>query len=90
MFLQHLKTVLKTLTRITKEISFLIGDFIAKHRLWNNIQGNHPGKIMNEEMSLNFFGIFHPHIPNYYQKQAKRSNTSTIKIDHSPVELKLT
>lgn len=68
------------LTSTFKTSYFLIGDFNAKHRLWNNIRANQAGTILYEEMARRHFIIQHSPTPTYYPTQARATHPSTIDI----------
>lgn len=68
------------LTTHTRKSYFLIGDFNAKHRLWNNVRANTAGNILYEETSKRNFVIHHPPTPTYYPTQARFTQPSTIDI----------
>lgn len=62
---------------------FLIGDFNAKHRLWNNFRANPAGKILYEEMSRRPFVIHHPPTPTYYPPQRRATHPSTLQTTYT-------
>lgn len=59
---------------------FLIGDFNAKHRLWNNCRANQAGKALYDEMSTRNFIVHHSQTPTYFPPQARAIHPSTIDI----------
>lgn len=78
--LNQFKNDIATLTSLTKKSYFLIGDFNAKHRLWNNVRANQAGKILHSEMSRKQFVIHHSPTPTYHPPQTRATHPSTIDV----------
>lgn len=78
--LQEFKQDIIYLTSFTNCNFFLVGDFNAKHRLWNNVRANKAGQILHHEMSRRQFVIHHSPTATYYPTQARATSPSTIDI----------
>lgn len=77
--LNMFKNDIKTLTN-TNTSFFLVGDFNAKHRLWNNIRANQTGSLLYETICSRNLVIHHSQTPTYYPPQNKAIYPSTIDI----------
>lgn len=77
--LNQFKKDIRTLTTSTQSF-FLIGDFNAKHRLWNNFKANAAGQVLYNEMCNRNFTIHHPQTPSYFPPQRRATHPSTIDI----------
>lgn len=78
--LNQFKADIVKLTTFTQHSYFLIGDFNAKHNLWNNTRANAAGKILYDINTRRNFVIHHPPTPTYYPTQARYTHPSTIDI----------
>lgn len=68
------------LTSLSNNSYFLIGDFNAKHRLWNNTRANRAGQILYSVMSRRQFVIHNSPTPTFFPPQARSTHPSTIDI----------
>lgn len=68
----HLKNDIHELTR-NKRNYFIIGDFNAKHRLWNCNRANTAGTVLAAEYWSNRFLIHYPNEPTYFPSDPNKS-----------------
>ena len=77
-----LKADLQILTR-NKSKFFVIGDFNAKHRSWNNAQSNSNGKILFEDCSAGYYTIQYPNGPTCFSSSRNPSTIDLVLTDSS-------
>jgi exonuclease III len=75
-----LKSDLQRLTR-NKSKFFIIGDFNAKHRSWNNAQSNSNGKILFDDCSAGFYTIQYPDGPTCFSSVRNPSTIDLVLTD---------
>lgn len=76
----EMKSDLQKLTR-HKSKFFIIGDFNAKHRSWNNSQSNSNGKILFDDCSSGYYSIQYPNGPTCFSSVRNPSTIDLVLTD---------
>lgn len=80
--IDFLKSDLRKLTRNRTKF-FIIGDFNAKHRSWNNLQSNSNGRILFDQCSSGYFSILYPDSPTCFSSARNPSTIDLVLTDSS-------
>ena len=80
----YFKGDLQKLTRNRSKF-FIIGDFNAKHRSWNNSQSNSNGKILFNDCSSGYYSILSPNSPTCFSSVRNPSTIDLVLTDQSHV-----
>lgn len=78
-----LKSDLQKLTRNRSKF-FIVGDFNAKHRSWNNSQSNANGKTLFDDCSSGYYSIQYPNGPTCFSSARNPSTIDLVLTDSSP------
>ena len=79
-----LKGDLQKLTRNRSKF-FIIGDFNAKHRSWNNAQSNANGNILFNDCSSGYYTIQYPNGPTCFSSSRNPSTIDLVLTDSSQI-----